>query len=180
MKTTLNDLSRAILVMTAASAVMIDPSRGWAAVSDQLSASVAGCSGTALENEPTAEDKVELNATIEKCTLPSKTGWIAINDQDGKTLSDFLIYTAASKTLSLVSDPLDPREIPDKRLLLGTVMEMGKLQDVGKFFGVANDKISFISDLNVPEPSTWVMMLLGFAGLGYAGFRRASKRRLTL
>jgi hypothetical protein len=28
----------------------------------------------------------------------------------------------------------------------------------------------------VPEPSTWAMMLLGFAGLGFAGFRRA---RLT-
>jgi PEP-CTERM motif len=26
--------------------------------------------------------------------------------------------------------------------------------------------------LNTPEPSTWAMMLLGFAGLGYAGFRR--------
>jgi PEP-CTERM motif len=26
--------------------------------------------------------------------------------------------------------------------------------------------------LNVPEPSTWAMMLLGFAGLGYAGLRR--------
>ena len=24
----------------------------------------------------------------------------------------------------------------------------------------------------VPEPSTWAMMLLGFAGLGYAGYRR--------
>ena len=27
--------------------------------------------------------------------------------------------------------------------------------------------------LAVPEPSTWAMMLLGFAGLGYAGFRKA-------
>ena len=27
----------------------------------------------------------------------------------------------------------------------------------------------------VPEPSTWAMMLLGFAGLGYAGFRRTGK-----
>jgi hypothetical protein len=27
----------------------------------------------------------------------------------------------------------------------------------------------------VPEPSTWAMMLLGFAGLGYAGFRRAKR-----
>ena len=26
--------------------------------------------------------------------------------------------------------------------------------------------------VNVPEPSTWAMMLLGFAGLGFAGYRR--------
>jgi hypothetical protein len=25
---------------------------------------------------------------------------------------------------------------------------------------------------SVPEPSTWVMMALGFGALGYAGFRR--------
>jgi hypothetical protein len=29
----------------------------------------------------------------------------------------------------------------------------------------------------VPEPSTWAMMLLGFAGLGYAGFRKARSLR---
>jgi hypothetical protein len=28
----------------------------------------------------------------------------------------------------------------------------------------------------VPEPSTWTMMLLGFAGLGFAGYRRARAR----
>jgi hypothetical protein len=28
----------------------------------------------------------------------------------------------------------------------------------------------------VPEPSTWAMMLLGFAGLGYVGFRKARAR----
>jgi hypothetical protein len=27
----------------------------------------------------------------------------------------------------------------------------------------------------VPEPSTWAMMLLGFAGLGYAGYRKAQQ-----
>ena len=31
-------------------------------------------------------------------------------------------------------------------------------------------------DTAVPEPSTWAMMMLGFAGLGYAGFRRAKAR----
>jgi PEP-CTERM motif len=29
----------------------------------------------------------------------------------------------------------------------------------------------------VPEPSTWAMMMLGFAGLGYAAFRRNTKGR---
>jgi hypothetical protein len=29
----------------------------------------------------------------------------------------------------------------------------------------------------VPESSTWVMMLLGFAGLGFAGYRQARKGR---
>jgi PEP-CTERM motif len=32
----------------------------------------------------------------------------------------------------------------------------------------------------VPEPSTWLMMLLGFAGLGFAGYRRSRKNAVTL
>jgi hypothetical protein len=32
----------------------------------------------------------------------------------------------------------------------------------------------------VPEPSTWGMMLLGFAGVGYAGYRRARAGRATV
>jgi hypothetical protein len=32
----------------------------------------------------------------------------------------------------------------------------------------------------VPESSTWAMMMLGFAGLGYAGFRRAAKSRAAI
>jgi hypothetical protein len=32
----------------------------------------------------------------------------------------------------------------------------------------------------VPEPSTWAMMLIGFAGLGYAGYRKARTSRATL
>ena len=44
---------------------------------------------------------------------------------------------------------------------------------------------SFSSDVSgdfsstVPEPSTWAMMLLGFAGLGYVGFRKARARSAT-
>ena len=32
----------------------------------------------------------------------------------------------------------------------------------------------------VPEPSTWAMMLMGFAGVGFFGYRRAKWRRATL
>ena len=31
----------------------------------------------------------------------------------------------------------------------------------------------------VPEPSTWAMMLAGFAGLGFLGYRRTVKARLA-
>jgi hypothetical protein len=31
----------------------------------------------------------------------------------------------------------------------------------------------------VPEPSTWAMMLLGFAGLGFAGYRRSRKEAVA-
>lgn len=30
---------------------------------------------------------------------------------------------------------------------------------------------------SVPEPSTWAMMMLGFVGLGYAGYRKAKARK---
>jgi PEP-CTERM motif len=34
--------------------------------------------------------------------------------------------------------------------------------------------------VGTPEPSTWAMMLLGFAGLGFAGYRKARGARAAL
>jgi hypothetical protein len=34
--------------------------------------------------------------------------------------------------------------------------------------------------VGTPELSTWAMMLLGFAGLGFAGYRKAHSARTTL
>jgi hypothetical protein len=36
-----------------------------------------------------------------------------------------------------------------------------------------------VTTLTVPETSTWAMMALGFAGVGYAGFRRAKKTTVS-
>jgi hypothetical protein len=36
--------------------------------------------------------------------------------------------------------------------------------------------ITFMKSSAVPEPSAWTMILLGFAGVGYAGYRRSQER----
>jgi hypothetical protein len=41
--------------------------------------------------------------------------------------------------------------------------------------GTVLDSGSSIAGPSVPESSTWAMLLLGFAGLGYAGYRRRQK-----
>jgi len=53
--------------------------------------------------------------------------------------------------------------------------------------GASRTLAAFKSDIGgdfsatpVPEPSTWVMMALGFVGLGYAAVRRSSKDRSAL
>jgi hypothetical protein len=48
---------------------------------------------------------------------------------------------------------------------------------VGYFFD-RNEFQGFIATPSVPEPSTWVMMILGFAGVGFMTYRRKSKPAL--
>jgi PEP-CTERM motif len=48
-----------------------------------------------------------------------------------------------------------------------------------EFFTASSTQNAFEFDMgsSVPEPSTWAMMVLGFAGLGYAAFRRGAKAK---
>jgi hypothetical protein len=52
----------------------------------------------------------------------------------------------------------------------GFVWDTNALPDIGLTDGV--EYVAFLTVSRVPEPSTWVMMLLGFAGLGFAGYRQ--------
>ncbi len=47
----------------------------------------------------------------------------------------------------------------------------------GAYIGLANLTVGSASV--VPEPSTWALMLLGFASLGFAGYNRAKRGRET-
>jgi hypothetical protein len=76
----------------------------------------------------------------------------------------------------------------------GIVLTPGAFLFGSNFFQVALSSASFISpgatlDFSVsynlsttpvPEPATWAMMLIGFAGLGYAGYRRAREQRAAV
>jgi hypothetical protein len=86
---------------------------------------------------------------------------------DGYTLTGAnLVAMGASGT----GDQLDP---------LGN--ELITITGLGSFttatFSSSNNAFEFSLGSAVPEPSTWAMMALGFAGLGYAAFRRSSKGR---
>lgn len=49
----------------------------------------------------------------------------------------------------------------------------------GALDGVLDDVSVFLLASPVPEPSTWAMMILGFAGVGFMAYRRKSKPVLT-
>jgi PEP-CTERM motif-containing protein len=57
-----------------------------------------------------------------------------------------------------------------------SIFETGGWQTVAQFTVSNGDQYTwhFRSDINgVAEPSTWAMMLIGFAGIGFAAYRRA-------
>jgi PEP-CTERM motif len=62
-----------------------------------------------------------------------------------------------------------------------TSNELITISGLGDFttatFSSARNSFEFSLVEGVPEPATWAMMALGFAGLGYAAFRRNTKGR---
>jgi PEP-CTERM motif len=59
-------------------------------------------------------------------------------------------------------------------------MTLAATQDGGPGAAISVSLTNFAKTSPVPEPSTWVMMGLGFVSLGYAAVRRGSKNRSAL
>jgi hypothetical protein len=62
--------------------------------------------------------------------------------------------------------------------VVGTITTDGATGTINPSDFITRSGIQVIASTagTVPEPSTWALMLLGFAGLGYAGFRQNRTR----
>jgi hypothetical protein len=106
--------------------------------------------------------------------------WGSIDGDVGETINNSLAITVDGFTLTgedLVAlgalgegNETDPR---DNQLVRIT----GLAPFTQVEFSSTGNAFEFSLGSGVPEPSTWAMMALGFAGLGYAAFRRNSKGR---
>jgi len=58
----------------------------------------------------------------------------------------------------------------------GSSTELYETYDATQWRMVAVPQLELAAVASAPEPSTWAMMLLGFAGMGLAGYRSSRKR----
>jgi hypothetical protein len=97
---------------------------------------------------------------------------LSVSFKGGITATTFSVQPNAGGILSDVTNyenKYGPNSIIDPRTGKATTVEPWMMVSEVQFDGVTNA---------VPEPSTWAMMLVGFATLGYAAFRR--KRAIVL
>jgi hypothetical protein len=89
------------------------------------------------------------------------------------------IVVDGNSSFTIQTQSLDSAEafFTDSSLLPGVRGARNQTVDVSYLLtaSAVGDSFGFGVGGAVPEPSTWAMMLLGFAGLGYAGYLRARK-----
>lgn len=86
------------------------------------------------------------------------------------------LYNIATKTYTFLDDP----NAATSGL---SITEITGVNDSGEIAGFYVDAATglergFVATAAVPEPTTWAMMLLGFAGVGFMAYRRKSKPAL--
>jgi hypothetical protein len=83
----------------------------------------------------------------------------------------------------LYSDALSPSGKVDQYAVIGSgegyLLPTGSyfVEDIGTFKGRAAGVTNSITVTAIPEPAAWALMLVGFAALGFVGYRRGGSAR---
>ena len=136
----------------------------------------SGCTGTAtgvltLVDFFDDDNGMVNNSTFISFEYSSSSGSLAINLADGGSADGF-VYDDGRPFGGLFvysSSGLPFFEAPSQDHFDAATTLDPDTDDVGS-------SVSFVQVSGaIPEPSTWAMMLLGFAELGYAGYRKAKR-----
>jgi uncharacterized membrane protein len=118
-------------------------------------------------------DKAGAITTFE-FTGSSSTQALGVNDK-GEIVGD---YVLGGETFGFLWDNGKFITLNPPGATSATANGINDLGQIVGFYTAANgNTIGF--ETTVPEPSTWAMMLLGFGGLGFVGYRKARQRANT-
>ena len=92
-------------------------------------------------------------------------------------LTHGFVYNWVTEQLTTVDDPNATLAGDTTFNVQGTFVN--GINDKGQLVGFYGDAVNGFLANPVPEPSTWAMMALGFAGLGFAGYRKAKGKGLA-
>ena len=110
-------------------------------------------------------------------TWPSPPIWYASLGQCNCWPSGFTWWEGGRFGERVLGDGLEPFQSVSLSFVLGVPPSSTNPTFAVDF---APNSFSIDSTSGTPEPSTWSMMLMGFAGLGFAGYRRARASHATL
>jgi hypothetical protein len=163
----------------AATVQILEPSEGnniWVVTISGIDPSSGFTNG--VFNVPGTSETVSFAYGTNAGALTTGTVTGSLVEPDTGAISDTLIATLTAGSpvigISVASDPF----------ALGggtTLVENGTYQLLAQY-GLADGSTDYVylqSDLDVPEPATWAMLLFGFAGIGFAS-RRARTARAPL
>ncbi len=147
----------------------------------------------ALISVGTGDAGLTISETEDGFTLPppysltsSSTGFFVNQPSGGGHTASSSFNGASTPTYSVLSDGIGTNtQVNMATMEVSTVTPYTVSNTI--IFGLApgtttspiTDEFS-VSATVVPEPSTWAMMLLGFAGLAFSGYRRARAGHATL
>jgi PEP-CTERM motif len=124
-------------------------------------------------NGPITGDEVQFNVTFMTPFVLSVGHYFFVPQVEVTNLADDFFWLSATKTIPAPADlqswtrdaGLDPDWLRVGTDIVGAVGDPATITQFNAAFSLSGSV--------VPEPSTWAMMLMGFAGLGFAWYRKA-------